>query len=50
MSPDQTPRFRSAITKSPGANRLRDAHAALDSATRAAYGMNENVKESVPEF
>jgi hypothetical protein len=24
----------------PGANRLRDAHAALDSAVRTAYGMN----------
>ena len=27
--------------ETPGANRLRDAHAALDSAVRAAYGMNE---------
>ena len=26
----------------PGANRLRDAHAALDSAVRAAYGMKDN--------
>jgi len=26
--------------ETPGANRLRDAHAALDSAVRAAYGMN----------
>ena len=27
--------------ETPGENRLRDAHAALDSAVRAAYGMNE---------
>ena len=27
--------------ETPGSNRLRDAHAALDSAVRAAYGMNE---------
>ena len=27
--------------ETPGANRLRDAHAALDSAVRAAYGMKE---------
>ena len=26
--------------ETPGANRLRDAHAALDAAVRAAYGMN----------
>jgi hypothetical protein len=26
----------------PGANRLRDAHAALDSAVRAAYGMDRD--------
>jgi len=30
--------YRSLET--PGANRLRDAHAALDAAVRAAYGMN----------
>ncbi len=28
--------------ESPGANRLRDVHAALDSAVRTAYGMKEN--------
>ena len=28
--------------ETPGTNRLRDAHAALDSAVRAAYGMNAN--------
>jgi len=27
--------------ETPGANRLRDAHAALDTAVRAAYGMKE---------
>jgi hypothetical protein len=27
--------------ETPGANRLRDAHAALDTAVRAAYGMQE---------
>jgi hypothetical protein len=27
--------------ETPGANRLRDAHAALDAAVRAAYGMKE---------
>jgi len=27
--------------ETPGANRLRDAHASLDSAVRAAYGMKE---------
>ena len=27
--------------ETPGTNRLRDAHAALDSAVRAAYGMKE---------
>jgi hypothetical protein len=27
--------------ETPGVNRLRDAHAALDSAVRAAYGMKE---------
>ena len=27
--------------ETPGANRLREAHAALDSAVRAAYGMKE---------
>jgi hypothetical protein len=27
--------------ETPGANRLRDAHAALDSAVRAAYGMKD---------
>ena len=26
--------------ETPGANRLRDAHAALDTAVRSAYGMN----------
>jgi hypothetical protein len=29
------------ILETPGANRLRDAHAALDTAVRAAYGMKE---------
>ena len=28
--------------ETPGANRLRDAQAAFDSAVRAAYGMEEN--------
>jgi hypothetical protein len=28
--------------ETPGTNRLRDAQAALDSAVRAAYGINEN--------
>jgi len=28
--------------ETPGTNRLRDAQAALDSAVRAAYGMNED--------
>jgi hypothetical protein len=28
--------------ETPGANRLRDAHAALDSAVRAAYGMRQD--------
>jgi len=32
--------YRSLET--PGENRLRDAHAALDAAVRAAYGMKEN--------
>jgi hypothetical protein len=27
--------------ETPGANRLREAHAALDAAVRAAYGMND---------
>jgi len=27
--------------ETPGSNRLRDAHAALDSAVRAAYGMKD---------
>jgi len=28
--------------QTPGANRLRDAHTALDSAVRAAYGMKDS--------
>jgi len=28
--------------ETPGTNRLRDAHAVLDSAVCAAYGMNDN--------
>ena len=28
--------------ETPGANRLRDAHAALDAAVRAAYGMKDS--------
>jgi hypothetical protein len=31
----------SRTLETPGANRLRDAHAALDAAVRAAYGMKE---------
>ena len=30
------------ILETPGTNRLRDAHAALDSAVRAAYGMKDS--------
>jgi hypothetical protein len=30
-----------APSQPPGANRLRDAHAALDAAVRAAYGMSD---------
>ena len=33
--------IREILLSPPGANRLRDAHAALDAAVRAAYGMKE---------
>jgi hypothetical protein len=37
-----SPRDLYRTLETPGANRLRDAHAALDSTVRAAYGLRDN--------